>query len=478
MKINNILKKKINKCVVRILAEDININWNIPYLIKEPSKGQGTGFFIDNNGHILTCSHVVNGAKNLYIEIPSLGSDKYECEVIGLCNEFDIALIKCKTFKSKDCLELGDVENLKIGMEVMVVGYPASYTISSSNSNNLKFTIGIIKGQQRGLIETDSTTNPGNSGGPLFYKDKIIGINSMKLVGESLENIGYAIPINYYKIIKNLFEEKIIYRPRLLFDYNNTNKNLIKSLTNSSVDNGIIVSEIYDDSPFLNTNIKKDCIITSIDNFEIDNYGLIQNYKWLDTSINIDVLINKYKNNDTIKITYYNKDKKNECKIKLTPFIPPVRMIFPIFENIPYIIIGGMIFMNFTKNHLLNNQDKQLLKFYCISTDFKELLKPRLIISFIFPNTIVDKLNNVNENDFINKVNDIDVSNIDELKKALEKPIIINKKKYIKFEEEKGKSVIMLITDIIEQDILFSKIYNYPLNEFHKMYNKSINKIK
>jgi S1-C subfamily serine protease len=476
MKINNILKNKINKCIVRIIAEDININWNIPYLIKEPTKAQGTGFFIDNNGYILTCSHVVNGAKNLYIEIPTLGSDKYECEVIGLCNEFDIALIKCLKYKSKDYIELGDSDKLKIGMEVMVVGYPASYTVSSSNSNNLKFTVGIIKGQQRGLIETDSTINPGNSGGPLFYKDKIIGINSMKLVGDSLENIGYAIPINYYKIIKSLFQDKIIYRPDLLFDYNNSDKNLIKSLTNGSVDNGIIVSEIYDGSPLKDTNIKKDSIITSIDHFEIDNYGLIQNYKWLDTNISMSVLINKYKNNDTIKITYYNKNKKEECKIKLAPFIPPVRIIFPIFEKIPYIVIGGMIFMNFSENHLINNQEKHLLKFYCISTDLKELLKSRLIISFVFPNTIVDKLNNVYENDFINKVNDINVSNINELKKALEKPIIINNKKYIKFEEEKGKSVIMLIKDIIDQDILFSKIYNYPLNEFHKKYVKIFNK--
>ena len=69
MEINNKLKKKINNSVVRISAEEININWNIPYFLEEPSKGQGTGFFIDKVGHILTCAHVVSGAKNIYIEI-------------------------------------------------------------------------------------------------------------------------------------------------------------------------------------------------------------------------------------------------------------------------------------------------------------------------------------------------------------------------------------------------------------------------
>ena len=65
--------KKINNAVVRIIAEDIDINWRLPYLLEEPMKGQGTGFFIDNKGHILTCAHVVNGAKNIIIEIPNIG---------------------------------------------------------------------------------------------------------------------------------------------------------------------------------------------------------------------------------------------------------------------------------------------------------------------------------------------------------------------------------------------------------------------
>ena len=203
----------------------IDINLNLPYIRQEPSKGQGTGVFIDNKGHILTCAHVVKGAINLYIEIPSLGSEKYNAIVIGICSQFDIALIKCTNYKSKIYIELGDSNNVDVGMQVMVVGYPVSNT-TSSNSNNLKFTTGIIKGQQNGMIETDSTINPGNSGGPLFCNDKIIGINSMKLKGDGLENIGFAIPINNYKIIKDCFKDKIIYRPNLLFEYNNTNKEI------------------------------------------------------------------------------------------------------------------------------------------------------------------------------------------------------------------------------------------------------------
>ena len=152
MKINNKLKEKINNSVVRIIAEDISINWHMPYMSEEPSKGQGSGFFIDLKGHILTCAHVVNGSKNVYIEIPSLGSEKHECIVVGICPYFDIALLKTKKYIPKEYLLLGDSDKLEVGNEVQVVGYPVSYKSSANNINNLKYTIGIISGQQKNMI--------------------------------------------------------------------------------------------------------------------------------------------------------------------------------------------------------------------------------------------------------------------------------------------------------------------------------------
>lgn len=478
MQIDNKFKDKINKCVVRILAEDININWSLPYLLDEPSKGQGTGFFIDDKGHILTCAHVVNAAKNVYIEIPEINSSKYDCEIIFICPQFDIALLKTKKYKSKDFLLLGDSDKLNVGTEVQVVGYPVSYSTSSNNVNNLKYTVGIISGQQKGFIQTDSAINPGNSGGPLFCNNKIIGINSMKLIGDSLENIGYAIPINYYKVIsQEINHKKIIFRPNLLFGYNNTDKNIINQLTNGKSDNGVIVSKIYDGSVLENSGITKDCIISEINNIKIDNYGLTQNYKWLGTSISIDILLNTFKNNDIITIKYYDVHGKSAVKIKLTPYVPITRLMYSTFENIEYFILGGMIFMNFCANHLLN-VDKNRVDILYIMTKPEELLKPRLIISYIFPNSKIDILNNINQNDFISKINDISVNSLDQLQRALKKPVIINNNEYIKFETENERSIILSIEDIISQDILFSEIYKYPLNDFHVKYTKKINVLR
>jgi serine protease Do len=470
MSFTNKFKNIINNSVVRIIAEDININWQMPYLPEVPSKGQGTGFFINNDGYIITCAHVVKNAKNIYVEIPNKNTIKYKCDLISICPEFDIAVIKTKKLKPKYYLELGNSDKLEVGSEVYVIGYPVSYKKFVNSVNNIKYTKGIINGQQYGLIQTDAVINPGNSGGPLFYGDKVIGINSNKLTGDALEGIGYAIPINNYKIIKDDIGESIIYRPNLLFEYNNSNDELLKDLTNNKIKNGIIVSKIYENSILKNSKIKKDCIITEIDNYKINNNGLVD-YKWLFTNINIDILINKFKNNSKIKIKYYCDNKMHMENIILKPYIGTIREMFPVFEKIEYLIIAGIIFMNFSENNLLA-VDKPTVELLYTWKNRYDCKNSKLYIPFILPNTSANILNNVKVNDFIEKINDINVDSLNDMKKALNKPLIINNKEFIRFDTSNYNSYIISVDEIIKQDLIFSKIYNYPLNDFHKKYNK------
>ena len=79
--------------VVRIKIESIDINWKLPYQVSEIGAGLGSGFFISPE-YIVTCSHVVDGAKNAYIEIPVLGTRIIPIEVVGICPSFDLALCK------------------------------------------------------------------------------------------------------------------------------------------------------------------------------------------------------------------------------------------------------------------------------------------------------------------------------------------------------------------------------------------------
>ena len=78
----------LTKSVVRIVADNILIDWITPYQISSSSGlGSGTGFFIDKHGHILTCAHVIANAHNVLIEIPEYGLKKFKCDVLGICPE-------------------------------------------------------------------------------------------------------------------------------------------------------------------------------------------------------------------------------------------------------------------------------------------------------------------------------------------------------------------------------------------------------
>jgi len=464
MIIDNKLKKKINASVVRINAESIELNWQIPYLLDNPEKGQGTGFFIDSK-HILTCSHVVNNSKNIYIDIPGITNSKYHAEVIYICPNFDIAVLRILNYTSKYFLKLGDSDKLIEGANVFVVGYPVSNSHKMNNpENNLKYTNGIISGQQSGFIQTDSAINPGNSGGPLFYKDSVIGINSQKLVRSDVENVGYAVPINNFKVLHKIKEnkkenkEQILYQSALNAEFDNTEKEMVKIMTNGKYDNGIIISSIYPTSILEKSNIKKDAILLKINNLSINNYGLI-NKRWIGTQLDINTYVGSLKTDSFIDLVYYYKGKVNKTKIKLLPNIKPIRELYHLFEKVDYHILAGIIFMNLSFNHI--SEENYELYFYCQKTINQ--MKPKLFISFIFPNTRANIINNLKKNDFIKEINDIEVNSVDELKKALQKPIIINKKKYIKIVNENNRSIIMSVDDVKEEDEKFSKLYKYKV---------------
>ena len=445
--ISETLKKKINKAIVRIIAESIDSNPNIPFQKLTPAKGQGTGFFIDKKGHILTCAHVINESRNVFVEIPHLSSNKYESEVIFFVPEFDIALLKIKNYKNKEYLTLGNSEKLKSSDEVFAVGFPKS--ISDIRANNMKYTLGIISGHQEGLIQTDTAINPGNSGGPLFIKDKVIGINSRKMVGNNVSNIGYAVPINYFY---NVHKKKniIIERPLLNCILNNIDENIVKKITNNGI--GIYISKVFKHSIF--ESIKGDFVLTKFDNHLIDNFGF-SSKRWLDEKVHISNLINFYKNDQMINIEYIKNQKKIKTKIKLEPKKELVPYSYSNFEEIDYLVVGGGIFMNLSLNNITSN--KKLLH----KIDEDNLYEEKLIVSFILPNSIISVLNNFENGDVICEVNNKKVNNLKEFRKALKEKYMINKTRVIKIVNSNEKTVLLDYKETLKMNQLLKQIFNF-----------------
>jgi S1-C subfamily serine protease len=170
-----------------------------PFQFDVPTqKGQGSGFFIDNEGHILTNNHVVDNASN--VTVIKYDGKTMSAKVIGTDKQNDLALVKVdeKDLGNITPLTLGDSDKIKPGHMAIALGSP--YGLDGS------ITVGIISGIGRSLssndnraipdvIQTDAAINPGNSGGPLLNSSgEVIGINTA--IEANASGIGFAVPIN------------------------------------------------------------------------------------------------------------------------------------------------------------------------------------------------------------------------------------------------------------------------------------------
>ena len=182
-----------------------------------------SGFFISNDGLILTNRHVIDEDNAQYEVVWQ--HHHYKCEILVKDEAIDVAILKIQAVNTP-CLKLGDSDQLKLGQTVIAIGNALSEfenTVSrgiiSGLSRNIKTDLENKNKKFFGLIQTDAAINPGNSGGPLIdLKGRVIGINMATVLG--VENIGFAIPINQAKRILNEYKKYgKFYRPNLGIRY-------------------------------------------------------------------------------------------------------------------------------------------------------------------------------------------------------------------------------------------------------------------
>ena len=170
----------------------------------EPQEGQGSGFIIDKEGHILTNYHVIADARQ--VEVTLHNRKKYRATIVGVDRSHDLAVILIKAADLTPMV-LGDSRNLQVGQKVYAIGNP--FGLSGTLTRGIVSSIRSVQ-EPDGMtideaIQTDAAINPGNSGGPLLnWHGEVIGINTMiaSNVGQSA-GIGFAIPINTAKAVLN-----------------------------------------------------------------------------------------------------------------------------------------------------------------------------------------------------------------------------------------------------------------------------------
>jgi S1-C subfamily serine protease len=169
-----------------------------------PQEGQGSGFVIDKEGHILTNYHVIADARQ--VEVTLHNRKKYKATVIGTDPAHDLAVIQVKAPELVPAI-LGDSRNLQVGQKVYAIGNP--FGLSGTMTRGIVSSIRPVREPNGAMIDeaiqTDAAINPGNSGGPLMnWHGEVIGINTMILSNANQSaGIGFAIPINTAKAVLN-----------------------------------------------------------------------------------------------------------------------------------------------------------------------------------------------------------------------------------------------------------------------------------
>ncbi|HTT93760.1 MAG TPA: trypsin-like peptidase domain-containing protein [Solirubrobacterales bacterium] len=167
----------------------------------------GSGVVLDDEGHVLTNNHVIEGASEVTVSLESEGQ-MYPATVVGTEPNSDLALLKVEAPASKlHPLTLGDSDQVEVGDPVVAIGNPFDLqrTVTSGIVSALQREIQAPDGVTIDhVIQTDAAINPGNSGGPLINAaGEVIGINSQIATGgsgsEGNVGIGFAIPINTAK---------------------------------------------------------------------------------------------------------------------------------------------------------------------------------------------------------------------------------------------------------------------------------------
>ena len=163
--------------------------------------GSGTGFIVDEEGLVATNAHVVGHFDTVSVVFED--GRQYEGDVLGIDELADLAIVELRTTREFDAIDLGNSDDIRVGDDVIALGFPLSYELGSS----LTVTRGIISSKRvyAGIeeLQTDAAINPGNSGGPLVNREgKVVGVNYAELAlsgGSPVDNIGFSIAVNELK---------------------------------------------------------------------------------------------------------------------------------------------------------------------------------------------------------------------------------------------------------------------------------------
>ena len=286
-----------------------------------PEEGQGSGFIIDKEGHILTNYHVIADARQ--IEVTLHNRKKYKATIVGTDRSHDLAVVQIKT-PDLTPMVLGDSGNLQVGQKVYAIGNP--FGLAGTLTRGIVSSIRQVQ-EPDGMtideaIQTDASINPGNSGGPLLnMHGEVIGINTMiaSNVGQSA-GIGFAIPINTAKaVINDLLTLGRVRRPALGVRTIPIDSELASQMGLAS-DYGLLIVQVVPGGAADNAGLRGGSERAFLGNIPIMVGGdliVAVDGKQVEDQQELAQIMNNHRAGDTVRVTIYRGKKKMDVNVVL-----------------------------------------------------------------------------------------------------------------------------------------------------------------
>lgn len=269
------------------------------------SAASGSGFIITDDGYIITNYHVIENSDSITVSLYE--GTSYEAELIGYDESNDIAVLKIDA-EGLTPVVVGDSDNLNVGDSVIAIGNPLgelTFSLTSGAVSALNREITLSSNVTMDLIQTDCAINSGNSGGALFnLYGEVIGVTNAKYsssnYGASIDNIGFAIPINHIKtIVESIIEKGYIAKPYIGVSV----ADVSREIQSYGLPEGAAVMSLTAGGPAEEAGLEENDIIIAVNGNEIKGSRDLVN------------AVSNASSGDELALTVYRRGKNIELKV-------------------------------------------------------------------------------------------------------------------------------------------------------------------
>jgi len=482
----DVLERDLKDTVVQVFSEVLEFNWLEPYKSPSQHESAGTGFFINSNWEFATNHHVVDQAASITIQFPTSGKRRYEAEALTVSPERDLALLRIKPselnklkedlkMKTSRFLRFGDSDLLRRAEKVMTLGYPLA-------QNGLKSTSGVMSGREniggQYYLQISAPINGGNSGGPCLSKlGKVVGINSASF--KDAQNVNYVIPINEVRLfleqtatLPETGKTKMWLKPYLGVKFHSADESLTEFLGNPKP-GGIYVAKITPGTLLHKAGIRIGDMIYRINNLAIDGHGEM-NVPWnKEEKISLVSYLARLKIGQKIDIEFYRNGVQKKISFVFNHCDrPAICQRYPGYEKIDYEVIGGMVVMDLTLNHLmlLAGANPELIKY----ADSDEHANPAVVVTKVLLNSPAARSRCIMPGMLISELNGVKIKNLADFRKQA-----LQSTDYMTIKTTQGVFCAIPVSKIIDSELGLSQTYFYPLSQtFLKLQEKALLKGK